>query len=216
LVAAQDLFFSLTPAANALELIEHTEDHLPANYKVERPPTTVSIANRSFVRFDYYSPAAGLHWYVLATEIRCHLIQFAFTSRDTKLIESLILDMNRMKLPADADPLSGVGGGDGVPVCIKDYARGENVTKRVDPYFTERRFNAIPVRIIVGKDGSVKHIHFVSAFPDQAKSITDALSQWKFKPYVRNGQPAEVETGILFGYAPRSVSQTTLGTVNQR
>jgi len=73
-----------------------------------------------------------------------------------------------MKLPAEASPILGTGGDD-VPVCIKDYARSESVVERVDPIFTERRFNPIPVRIIIGKDGKVKHVHFLAAFPDQAK-----------------------------------------------
>jgi len=105
-------------------------------------------------------------------------------------------------LPGEANPTGGTGGGD-VPVCIKDYAQGENVIARVDPVFTERRFNAVPVRIIIDKEGKVKHIHFLSAFPDQTKAITDAFKQWKFKPYVRDRHPVEVETGIMFGQASR-------------
>jgi hypothetical protein len=203
LISAQDMFFSLTPAVNALELINYSKDNLNADYTVERPPTEVRIANRSFVRFDYVSPAAELHWYVLATQIRCHTIQFVFTSRDTALLENLIQEMNKMKLPTEAGLKSGMGGGE-VPVCIKDYALNENVIEKVDPVFSERRFNSVPVRIIIDKEGKVKHIHFLSAFPDQAKAITDALSQWRFRPYLRNGEPVEVETGILFGRAPRS------------
>ena len=201
-ITAQDLFFSLTPAANALELINYTRGRLQPDYKVERLSTQASVANRSFIRFDYYSPAAGLHWRVLATEIRCHVIEFVFTGRDTKLLDNLVENMNRMKLPAEANPRFGTGG-DNAPVCEKDYARGENVTYRVDPVFSERRFNAIPVRIVIDKEGKVKHIHFPSAFPDQARSITDALWQWRFKAYLRDGQPTELETGILFGHAPR-------------
>ena len=202
LIAAQDMFFTLTPAVNALELINYNRESLNADYKVEQPPTLVSIANHSFVRFDYGSPVAELHWHVLATQIRCHLVQFVFTSRDTKLVESLIQEMSKMTLPAEAGPISGKGGGD-VPVCIKDYAGGENVMERIDAVFGERRFNPAPVRIIIDKQGKVKHIHFLSAFPDQVKAITDALFQWRFKPYLRDGKPVEVETGILFGRAPR-------------
>ena len=213
LIAAQDLFFTLTPAANAFELMNDSQDQLQADYKVERP-LPVTIANHSFVRFDYFSPAAELHWYVLATQIRCHVVQFVFTSRDTKLLESLVQDMNRMKLPAEASPILGSGGGD-VPVCIKDYARSENVIQSVDPVFTERRFNLIPVRIIIDKDGKVKHIHFLSAFPDQAKSIADALSQWRFRPYLRDGRPVEVETGILFGRAPPATTPSATDAVNE-
>jgi hypothetical protein len=198
LIAAQDLFFTLRPAANAFELAADAEKSLQADYKVERSVTPISIANHSFVRFDYLSPVAELHWYVLATQIRCHMVQFVFAGRDTKLMESLIQGMDKMKLPAEASPILGIGGND-VPVCIKDYARPENVLERADPVFTERRFNPIPVRIIIGKDGKVKHIHFLSAFPDQAKSITNALSEWRFKPYLHDGQAAEVETGIMFG-----------------
>jgi hypothetical protein len=214
LITAQDLFFTLTPAANALALINHTKDHLIADYKVEQPPTLVRLADHSFVRFDYVSPVAELHWHVLATQIRCHMVQFVFTSRDTQLIESLILGMDKMKLPAEAGPISGKGGDD-VPVCIKDYAREENIMERVDPLLTERRFNPIPVRIIIDKEGKVKHIHFLSAFPEQAKTITDALMQWRFRPYLRDGKPAEVETGIMFGHAPRLPTLSATSAVNE-
>jgi hypothetical protein len=200
LITAQDMFFTPFPAANALDLVSYSKDHLQADYKVEMPPTPTKIADRSFTFFAYWSPVAQLHWYVLSTEIRCHAVEIVLTSRDTKLLESLTLDLNKMKLPAEASPTAGMGGGV-VPVCIKDYAKDENVITRVDPIFTEHRFNPVPIRIIIDREGKVKHIHFLSAFPDQAKVITDALGQWKFKAYRRNGQPVEVETGLMFGRA---------------
>jgi len=214
LITAQDMFFTLTPAGNALELINYTKDNLNADYKVEQPPTEVRIANHSFVRFDYVSPVAELHWHILATQVRCHAVQFVFTSRDTALMENLIQEMDKMKLPEEAGLRSGTGGGE-VPVCIKNYARDENVIEKVDPVFGERRFNPVPVRITIDKEGKVKHIHFVSAFPDQAKAITDALSTWRFRPYLRNGEPAEVETGILFGRAPRSTRPPPTDAVSE-
>lgn len=206
LITAQDLFFSPLPASNAVELVSYSKDHLQADYKVEMAPTPTKIADRSFTFFAYWSPAAQLHWYVLATEIRCHAVEIVLTSRDTKLLESLTLDLNKMKLPAEASPTAGTDGG-GVPVCIKDYARDENLIARVDPTFTEHRFNPVPVRIIIDKEGRIKHIHFLSAFPDQTKIITGALKQWRFKPYHRDGRALEVETGILFGSVPH---RTTL------
>ena len=202
LLSAQDLFFTLSPATNAFELVNLTTGKLQPDYKVEHALAPVNIAGHLFLRFDYFSPVAELHWYVLATQIRCHMVQFVFTGRDTKLMESLVQGMSQMKLPAEASPILG-DGGDDVPVCIKDYAHAENVIERVEPVFAERRFNPIPVRIIIDKEGKVKHIHFLSAFPDQAKVITAALWQWRFKPYLRDGQAREVETGIMFGRVPR-------------
>jgi hypothetical protein len=213
LITAQDMFFTPLPGTNALELINYTKDNLQADYTVEMPPTQTKIADRPFTFFAYWSPVAQLHWYVLATQTRCHVVQIVLTSRDTKLLERLILEVNKMKLPAeDGFPAST---GDAVPVCIKDYASDKNVVERVDPVFTEHRFNSVPVRIIISKEGKVKHIHFLSAFPDQAKAITDALSQWKFRRYLSNGQPAEVETGIMFGRALLPTTATAASATTQ-
>jgi hypothetical protein len=198
LITAQDMFFTPLPATNALELVNYSKDHLQADYKVELPPTQTRVAGRPFTFFAYWSPIAELHWYVLATEIRCHAVQIVLTSRDTKLLESLIADLDKMKLPGEASPAAGMGGGS-FPVCMKDYANDNNMIARVEPVFAEHRFNAVPVRIIIGKEGKVEHIHFLSAFPDQEKAITDALRQWTFKRYMQSGQPVEVETGIMFG-----------------
>jgi hypothetical protein len=212
LITAQDMFFTPLPVTTAVDQISYMKDHLQADYKVEAPPAQTRIAGRSFTFFSYWSPVAELHWYVLATEIRCHTVQIVLTSRDTKLLESLMLDMNKMRLPVEANP-AGTGGGD-VPVCIKDYARKENMIARVDPVFTEHRFNPVPVRVIIDREGKVKHIHFLSAFPDQSKAIADALGQWKFTPYLRDGQPVEVETGIMFGRAPHATGH--LGGLTHR
>jgi hypothetical protein len=201
LITAQDMFFTPFPAANAQELTRYIKNHLQADYQVEEPPTQANIAGHLFTFFAYWSPVAQLHWYLLATEIRCHTVQIILTSRNTKLLQSLMSDLNQMKLPAEANPTAGNGGGE-FPVCVKDYAEGDNVLARVDPVFTRHQFNPVPVRIIINQQGKIKHIHFISAFPDQAKTIADALEQWKFKPYQRDGQAVEVETGILFGRAP--------------
>lgn len=181
--------------------MSYTGSHLRADAKVERPPTEVTVAGHSFARLDYVSPVTELHWTVLATQIRCHSVQFTFTSTDPKVIQQLVSQMSGMVLPVEAGLSSGKGGGP-VPLCIKDYASGGNVLNRVDPILTDRRFNSIPVRVVIDTSGKVKHSHFISSFPEQARVIGDALRQWRFKPYVSNGKPVEVETGILFGIPP--------------
>jgi Gram-negative bacterial TonB protein C-terminal len=192
LIAAQDLFFTLAPASNALELVNYYKDHLGGEYRVERSPRMLRIANHDFVRLDYLSSAAGLHWYVLATEIRCHVVQFVFTGANAATTERLIQNMDAVRLPVETDN----------PVCVKNYATPENLIEGDDPVFTEPRFNPVPVRIVIDRQGKVKNVHFLSAFPEQARSISDALSRWRFKPYLSNGQPVEVETGVAFGRVP--------------
>jgi len=207
LITAQDMFFTPLPTKNALELTAFEKNSLSRDYTLEVAPKQITIAGRPFTFYAYQSPVAQLHWDVLATEIRCHTLEFILTSRDSKLLESLVRDMNQMKLPAEASPSGGQGGG-AFPVCIKDYATDEHLIARVDPILTEHRFTPVPLRIIIDKDGKVKHIHFLSAFPDQSALITPALQQWKFKPYLKDGQPVEVETGIMFGRPPRPIASS--------
>lgn len=194
LISAEDMFFSPMPEKNTLQLINYMNNHLPAYYKQEEAPMQTKMAGRLFTFFAYGAPVAQLHWYVMATQIRCHVVEILRTSRDTKLLGNLVLDLNKMKLPAGAGPADGMGGGP-FPVCMKDYARDANLITRVDPVFTEHRVNPVPVRIIIDTKGRVKHIHFLSALPDQARAVTDALRQWKFKPYLEGGRPVEVERG---------------------
>jgi len=199
LITADDLFFMPFPGTHGEELIDFTNEHLQPDYKVERPPAEMTIGGRSFRFFAYWSPAAELHWYVFATEIRCHAVEVVLSSSDTKLIQHLMQDLNAMTFP----PEDALAGGGVAPVCMKDYASGKNILSRIDPVFSERRSNTVPVRIVIRRDGKVRHIHFLSAFPEQAKAITAALFQWQFRPYLQNGNPVEVETGIMFGRTPR-------------
>jgi hypothetical protein len=190
MISAQDMFFTMSASNNAIEVLNSVKDHLDGDFKVERGPTAVRIANHTFIRFDYASSVSGLHWHVLATDIRCHVVQFVFTGRADPVMSRLPQDINGMRISMEASH---------APICIKDYVRSEYLIAREDPIFSQPRFNPVPVRIIVDAQGKVSHIHFLSAFPDQVRSISDALSHWRFRPYFSNGQPIEVETGILFG-----------------
>jgi hypothetical protein len=203
LVSAQDLFFSLLPAENALALIEFRSKKLGPDFKIERQPVAVKLGKRSFIRFDYMSPVAGLHWYTLATEVRCHALQFQFTSRDPELLESMVRQMEKLSLPEET------AGPSATPVCIRNYATGDNILQKVDPVFTGHRFNRIPVRFVIDKYGKVKYIHVLSAFPDETKAITEALLRWEFRPYRLNGKAVEVETGIIFGNQPAERKPST-------
>ena len=197
LITAHDLFFTPVRATNAREFVDDLAGQLGAGYEVEQPPSQLRIRDQDFVQFGYAAPAIGLHWYVLATEIRCHVVQFVFTTRDRALTNELLREFQKGLRGAPdgmSPPSSGV-----TPVCVKDYASPGNVVKRVAPLLLEHPFNPIPVRVMIDKEGKVRHVHFLAAFPSDARTITDALLQWRFKPYVMDGRPVEVETGIVFG-----------------
>lgn len=57
------------------------------------------------------------------------------------------------------------------------------------------------MRLIIDRKGRVKHVHVISAFPEQRTALIDALMKWRFKPYLKNAKAVEIETGIMLGRA---------------
>ena len=76
---------------------------------------------------------------------------------------------------------------------------------RVEPDSVSAKAASIPVRIIVATDGSVKHVHVIRAAAAQRRNIEEAVRQWRFKPYVKQSHPVEVETGVMFNLKPANM-----------
>ena len=87
-----------------------------------------------------------------------------------------------------------------VPVCVKNYATPEHLLSRIDPTPAGPKFTSVPVRIIIGTDGRVRHIHVIRGSAEQKEKIAAALTEWQFKPLVLEGRPVEVETGLAFRF----------------
>jgi hypothetical protein len=84
------------------------------------------------------------------------------------------------------------------PVCIGGYANAEHLLTRIDPPPISPSFTSIPVRIVIARDGSVKHVRVIHATAAQRDGIETTLSQWKLRPPVRNGVATEIETGLVW------------------
>jgi TonB family protein len=54
----------------------------------------------------------------------------------------------------------------------------------------------IVLHCIIGKDGSVQQLEFVSGPPLLMKSAMDAVRQWTYQPTSLNGKPVEVDTTV--------------------
>jgi periplasmic protein TonB len=52
----------------------------------------------------------------------------------------------------------------------------------------------------ISKDGSIENLHLISGHPMLAPAAIEAIKQWKYKPYILNGEPVEVETTITFNF----------------
>jgi hypothetical protein len=200
LIVAQDMFFSREPVGDAMALAKATRRTMAAlpGMQIDREPTAVSVADRAFGRVDY--SGVGLYRTMLATEIRCHLVSFVATANDPAVLDQAVQSLARLSAPPGSSASASERGS--FPVCIKDYATGDNVVRRVEPRAEPPYFTRIAVRIIVGKDGRVQHTHVIKASPEQRQSIMEAVRQWQLKPLKADGAAVAVETGLVFEFKP--------------
>ncbi|PYV91208.1 MAG: hypothetical protein DMG90_07815 [Acidobacteria bacterium] len=56
------------------------------------------------------------------------------------------------------------------------------------------------LRAIISRQGTIANLQVVSGHPMLVKAAVDAVKQWRYRPYVLNGQPVEVETQITVNF----------------
>lgn len=54
----------------------------------------------------------------------------------------------------------------------------------------------VTLRCVIARDGSVKEIEVIKGPPLLIQAAIDAVSQWKYKPLILNGQAVEMETTV--------------------
>jgi len=47
------------------------------------------------------------------------------------------------------------------------------------------------LRAVISKDGSIENLSLVSGHPMLAPAAIEAVKQWKYKPYLLNGEPVK-------------------------
>jgi protein TonB len=52
----------------------------------------------------------------------------------------------------------------------------------------------------ISKDGSIQNLQLVSGHPMLAPAAIEAVKQWKYKPYLLNGEPVEVDTQVQVNF----------------
>jgi protein TonB len=53
---------------------------------------------------------------------------------------------------------------------------------------------------VIGKDGSVQDVRVESGLPILAQAAIDAVKQWRYRPYLWNGEPVEVDSRITINF----------------
>lgn len=80
-----------------------------------------------------------------------------------------------------------------------------SLVRRVQPAYPQLARSArvqgpVVIFAVISKDGSIENLRVVSGHPLLAQAAKDAVSQWRYRPYILNGEPIEVETQITVNF----------------
>ena len=71
------------------------------------------------------------------------------------------------------------------------------VTPQYPPEAMQTRVHGtVVLQAVIGKDGNVKNLKVVSGPSMLIKSATEAVKQWRYRPFTLNGEPVEADTQI--------------------
>ena len=90
------------------------------------------------------------------------------------------------------------------PLVVSDLGEG-SLLHRVQPVYPTiardaRVQGAVELRAIISKTGTIENLVVVSGHPMLVKSAIEAVRQWRYRPYILNHEPIEVETEITVNF----------------
>ncbi|MDQ1388002.1 MAG: periplasmic protein TonB [Acidobacteriaceae bacterium] len=114
--------------------------------------------------------------------------------------------------------MGGVIGGiiSSTPVAVPKVATPQRVrvsagvtsgllVKRIQPNYPPlarqaRIQGTVVLHAVISKEGAIENLTLVSGHPMLAPAAIDAVKQWRYKPYLLNGEPVEVDTEVQVNF----------------
>lgn len=91
------------------------------------------------------------------------------------------------------------------PVRVSHMMEG-NLIHRVQPEYPAlarqaRIQGTVVLRAIISRDGRIENLQVVSGHPMLVQAAIEAVRQWRYRPYVLNDQPVEVESQVTVNFS---------------
>ena len=80
-----------------------------------------------------------------------------------------------------------------------------SLIRRVQPMYPQMARNVrvqgpVVLAAVIGKDGTIENLRLMSGHPMLVPAAIAAVSQWRYRPYILNGEAIEVETQITVNF----------------
>jgi periplasmic protein TonB len=91
------------------------------------------------------------------------------------------------------------------PLRLSHISEG-NLIRKVQPTYpalarSARIQGTVVLQAIISKQGTIENLTLVTGHPMLAPAAIDAVRQWRYRPYILNNEPVEVETQITVNFS---------------
>jgi len=81
-----------------------------------------------------------------------------------------------------------------------------DLIRKVQPSYPPLARNAriqgtVVLQAVISKQGTIENLRLLSGHPMLAPAAIDAVRQWRYRPYILNSEPVEVETQITVNFS---------------
>lgn len=91
------------------------------------------------------------------------------------------------------------------PIRVSSISEG-NLTRKVQPAYpplarSARIQGMVVLQAVISKEGMIENLKVLTGHPMLVGAAVDAVRQWRYRPYVLNHEPVEVETQITVNFS---------------
>ncbi len=91
------------------------------------------------------------------------------------------------------------------PIRISKMSEGDLI-RRIQPQYpviarTAGIQGPVVLQAMISKEGTIENLHVVTGHPMLVRAAIEAVSQWRYRPYILNNEPVEVETQITVNFS---------------
>ena len=127
------------------------------------------------------------------------------TTKDTDISVDTTFSATNRELPSELATCTTCRGvGPAGPARISTLTPGALVY-RVEPVYPRpaaitRTRGVVRLHAIIATDGSIQSLNVIEGPPLLVEAAREAVRQWRYRPYILNGRPVEVETIITVNF----------------
>jgi protein TonB len=91
------------------------------------------------------------------------------------------------------------------PVRVSHMNEG-NLIRKVQPAYpplarSARIQGVVELQAVISKQGAIENLRVLSGHPMLVSAAVEAVRQWRYRPYILNNEPVEVETQITVNFS---------------